>query len=127
MEPGLNGDLTHQVEAPFDLTLELMRDIGWFPDADADSIPDDVDCEPHSDMRDTVILGGIDSGAPNYIFAGGCTTTDNILRIAAASKNHGEFVDAVGKYLNELKRTYGLYSDSERGAIQSAAAGSKLP
>jgi hypothetical protein len=41
MEPAINPDLTHEVSAPEDLTLELFRDIGWFPDADLDGIPDD--------------------------------------------------------------------------------------
>ena len=29
MEPAVNGDLTHSVAAPKDLTLELLKDIGW--------------------------------------------------------------------------------------------------
>ncbi len=29
MEPAINGDLTHQVEPPKDLTLPLLKDIGW--------------------------------------------------------------------------------------------------
>ena len=29
MEPNINGDLTHSVEPPFDLTLPLLKDIGW--------------------------------------------------------------------------------------------------
>src|SRR5262245_25669310 len=29
MEPAINGDLTHNVTAPFDLTLEFLHDIGW--------------------------------------------------------------------------------------------------
>lgn len=29
MEPSINGDLTHEVEAPRDLTLPLLKDIGW--------------------------------------------------------------------------------------------------
>ncbi|MFD2365853.1 PA domain-containing protein [Pseudoduganella sp. GCM10020061] len=29
MEPSINGDLSHQLSAPRDLTLELMKDIGW--------------------------------------------------------------------------------------------------
>jgi hypothetical protein len=40
MEPAINDDLTHEVSAPNDLTLELFRDIGWFPDANLDGIPD---------------------------------------------------------------------------------------
>jgi PA domain len=40
MEPAINPDLTHSVKAPQDLTLEQLRDVGWFPDANLDGIPD---------------------------------------------------------------------------------------
>ncbi len=42
MEPAINGDLTHNVKSPDDLTLELFRDVGWFPDADLDGVQDDL-------------------------------------------------------------------------------------
>ena len=29
MEPAINGDLTHNVQSPFDLTFELLLDLGW--------------------------------------------------------------------------------------------------
>ena len=29
MEPTVNGDVTHNTSAPFDLTLEFLHDIGW--------------------------------------------------------------------------------------------------
>jgi len=29
MEPAINGDLTHSVKLPQDLTLSLLKDIGW--------------------------------------------------------------------------------------------------
>jgi hypothetical protein len=29
MEPAINGDLTHEVTPPFDLTYRLLKDIGW--------------------------------------------------------------------------------------------------
>ncbi|MFL6248689.1 MAG: PA domain-containing protein [Thermoanaerobaculia bacterium] len=43
MEPFINADLTHSLTPPNDLTLPLMRDIGWFPDADVDGIADGDD------------------------------------------------------------------------------------
>jgi hypothetical protein len=43
MEPAINPDLTHEVSAPHDLTLELFRDIGWFPDSDLDGIADNLE------------------------------------------------------------------------------------
>ena len=39
MEPAINPDLTHSVKAPEDLTLELLRDVGWFADADLTAKP----------------------------------------------------------------------------------------
>lgn len=40
MEPAINSDLTHQLIPPYDLTLPLMRDVGWFPDNNLDGTPD---------------------------------------------------------------------------------------
>jgi hypothetical protein len=40
MEPAINGNLTHNLKSPDDLTLELMRDVGWFPDGNLDGTPD---------------------------------------------------------------------------------------
>jgi hypothetical protein len=40
MEPSINGDLTHSVKLPEDLTLSLMRDIGWFPDSNLNGVAD---------------------------------------------------------------------------------------
>ncbi|MCM3872122.1 MAG: hypothetical protein ND895_15675 [Pyrinomonadaceae bacterium] len=42
MEPAINGDLTHNVKSPDDLTLELFRDVGWFPDSDLNGVADDL-------------------------------------------------------------------------------------
>lgn len=43
MEPNINSDLTHNLSAPYDLTLPEMRDIGWYPDADNDLVEDKAD------------------------------------------------------------------------------------
>lgn len=47
MEPSINPDLTHSLTPPEDLTLPLMRDIGWFADADLDGIADGDDNCPN--------------------------------------------------------------------------------
>jgi ferredoxin len=51
MEPAINPDLTHQVTG-VDLTLALMRDIGWFPDADIEGIADADDNCPNDANAD---------------------------------------------------------------------------
>jgi hypothetical protein len=43
MEPNINTDLTHSV----DLTLPLLRDIGWFADLDLDGVADELDNCPN--------------------------------------------------------------------------------
>jgi hypothetical protein len=123
MEPAINGDLTHKVKAPDDLTFELLRDVGWtFPDADNDGVPDDEDCNPNSDTRPTIIIGGNDSGVPNMLFANGCTMADLIAQLAATnSANHGDFVSAVANLTNQWVAN-GLITGRQKGAIQSAAA-----
>jgi len=125
MEPAINGDLTHNVKAPFDLTFELLRDVGWtFPDADGDGVVDDEDCNVNSDRRATIVIGDNDSGVPNHLFANGCTSADLIAQIAAAASNHGGFVSGVA-HLTNTWQSDGLVTGSQKGAIQSAAAGSK--
>ena len=51
MEPAINADLTHSVQPPEDMTLPLMRDIGWFPDADVDGVADGDDNCPNTAER----------------------------------------------------------------------------
>lgn len=42
MEPAINADLTHNVSG-VDLTLALMRDVGWYADGDVDGLSDSTD------------------------------------------------------------------------------------
>jgi len=122
MEPAFNRDLTHKLKAPDDLTFELLRDIGWtFPDADGDGFVDDEDCNATSDRRPTIVIGGIDTGVPNTLFATGCTSSDLIAQLAASSANHGRFVSAVAHLTNEWVAS-GLVTGRQKGAIQRAAA-----
>jgi hypothetical protein len=122
----INGDLTHNVKAPDDLTLELLRDVGWFPDADLDGSPDNFDCEPNSNFAPTVVIGGCDSGVTNFFFTSGCTLSDLIAHIAANSSNHGQFVSGVANLTNQLKKA-GLITGAQKDSIQSCAAGASIP
>jgi hypothetical protein len=92
MEPAINGDLTHSLQPPEDLTLPLMRDIGWFPDADTEGIPDPNDnCPtvPNVDQADNDHDGqgdacdpdddndGVADGADNCPFVSNADQTDS--------------------------------------------------
>ncbi len=126
MEPNINSDLTHSLTVPEDLTLAQMRDVGWFPDADLDGVPDDTDCEPNSDLRATVIIGSCNSGVPNTLFLSGCTISDYINHIAAGAKVYGSFVSGVASLADQLKKA-GLITGKQAGAIISCAATLKVP
>jgi hypothetical protein len=126
MEPAINPDLTHSVKAPQDLTLELLRDVGWFPDADLEGLADDLDQCPSSNLEDTVSIGGVNTGVANTLFDNGCTISDLIGNAAAAAKNHGQFVSAVAHLTNAL-RDGGFISNEQKGILQSTAAKSTLP
>ncbi|MEO8520431.1 MAG: PA domain-containing protein [Acidobacteriota bacterium] len=126
MEPAINGDLTHQVAPPEDLTLPLLRDIGWFPDRDLDGLADNLDSCQTSDLRGTVFVGSVDTGVANVLFTSGCTIGDLIAREAAGAGNHGAFVSGVAHLLNDLKSA-GLITGAQKGVIQSTAAKSSLP
>jgi PA domain-containing protein len=130
MEPAINADLTHSVMTPEDLSLALMRDVGWFADADLDGVADEVDCSPNSDRRPTIIINGCDTGVPNTFFPtgpnAGCSISDLIRRLAANAKNHGDFVSGVAHLTNDLKKD-GVITGSQKGAIMSCAGGSNTP
>jgi hypothetical protein len=126
MEPAINGDLTHNLTAPDDLTLELMRDVGWFPDADLDGKADSLDCEPNSDLRATVNVQSCDSGVPNTLFSSGCTISDLISHIAANSSNHGKFVAQTAKLMAFLVNQ-GTITNVQKDAIMTCVGASSLP
>ena len=124
MEPAINADLTHKVKAPDDLTLELLRDVGWFADRDLDGVDDEADCNAQSNFAPTIVIGGRNTGVANLLFSNGCTTSDLIAQIQEDAKNHGQFVSGVSHLTNDLKKA-DLITGAEKGAIQSAAAQAK--
>ena len=125
LEPAINFDLTHSLAPPDDLSLALMHDIGWFPDADTDGFADEVDDCDASDLSETIDVGGEDTGVANLIFTNGCTMSDQVIAAADAAGNHGGFVSAVA-HLGNSWRNIGAVTNAERATIQNAAAHSKV-
>src|SRR5687767_9307785 len=126
MEPAISGDLTHNVKAPHDLTLELLRDVGWFADADNDGATDGTDCEPNSNFAPTVVIGSCDSGVTNFLFTSGCTFADLINHISESSSNHGQFVAQVNQLLNQLKEQ-GTITPEQKEILSSCTGGAAIP
>ena len=125
MEPSINNDLKLEVTAPTDLTRSLLRDIGWYPDADLDGVADDAgDQCLGSDLRATVIVGSNDSGVPNTFFTNGCTIKDLVAQCKVGAKNHGAYVSCASSVTNSLVSA-GFLTGAQKGAIQSAVAQDK--
>ena len=95
-------------------------------DSDNDGIPDDEDACPDSDLAETIVIDGCDSGVENLLFDDGCTMADLIAECAAGASNHGDFVSCVAHLSNEWKHA-GLITGQEKAAIQSCAAQSNIP
>jgi hypothetical protein len=125
MEPAINGDLTHQVDAPKDLTRAQLRDVGWYPDADLDMVADDAgDKCLASDLSPTVSIGGIDTGVPNTFFSNGCTIRDLVAACQVGATNHGRYVSC-GAGVTSSLQDQGFITGEQKDAIQSAIARDK--
>jgi hypothetical protein len=125
MEPAINGDLTHNVTPPYDMTMPLFREIGWYPDADLDLVADDNgDACLGSDLQASVIIGGNNSGVPNTLFTNGCTIKDLVNQCSVSAKNHGAFSGCVAGLGNALLSN-GVITSAQKDALQSAAARAK--
>ena len=120
MEPAINPDLTLSVKPPQDLTLSLLRDIGWFPDADGDGLADALDECDASDQRSTLFVGAVDTGVENRMFLNGCTMADQVAGAASAAGNHGDFVSAVTALGNIWKA--GLITNQQFAVLVRTAA-----
>jgi X-Pro dipeptidyl-peptidase len=76
------------------------------------------------DPRDTVVIGGVDSGVPNRALAGNCTINDHILD-GEPWGNQGLFVDHVTDVSGELVAA-GVIDNSERAALIRTASMSEI-
>ena len=126
MEPFINEDLTHSVKPPEDLTLPLLRDIGWFVDADLDGLSDSADTCRFSDRRPTVFVAGVNTGVANTMFTTGCTIADLVDGEADEARNHGDFVSGIN-HLTKALQDAGVISKDDRDRMHSAAAHATAP
>lgn len=94
------------------------------PDDDNDGVVDAADNCPESDLHQTVVVGGVDTGVPNTTFPNGCTISDRIDSCAQGADVHGGFVSCVAELTNQMNKS-GVMSGRQKGAIQSASGQSK--
>jgi hypothetical protein len=99
-------------------------------DSDSDGVFDLFDGEadecPMSDLRDTVVVDGCDSGVENTLVENGCTISDMINQCINGASNHGQFVSCVAAVTNDLKKD-DVIAGKQKGAIQSCAGKAKIP
>ena len=95
-------------------------------DKDGDGFCGDVDNCSESNLEETIIVDGCDSGVENQLFDSGCTMSDLIIKCAKGATNHGGFVSCVSHLTNQWKKD-DLISGKDKGAIQSCAAKAKIP
>jgi hypothetical protein len=96
-------------------------------DSDGDGVPDDEDDCPDSDLSETIVIDGCDSGVVNQMLGdSGCTMADQIAACAAGVTNHGQFVSCVAQLTNDWRRA-GLINGQEKGRIQRCAARADIP
>lgn len=113
MEPAINADLTHEVIPPYDMTLPLLRDIGWFPDANLDGRPDRG-----------FAFGSCSTRVPNTQLSNGAMLTDQA-RVwyrdcDASTTTHGQFERCIATTTNAARKS-GLISGAQKGAIEKCA------
>ena len=126
MEPAINGDLTHSLKPPQDLTLPLLRDVGWFPDTDVDGLANDLDACPASSFETTVTIDGESTGVANVLFTSGCTISDLINNVAGAASNHGQFVSQMNVLLKALEDA-GIITKADSKRMHDLTAHANIP
>lgn len=121
MEPNISADLQLAVDVPNDLSLSLMRDIGWYVDRDLDLVPDETaDRCIGSNMATTVIVGKIDTGVPNTLVPNGCTISDYIAACTVNAKRHDGFVGCVTKAMKKLEQGGFITREAKKTIIRAA-------
>ena len=123
---GLGGQFGWNDEGNLHNILGFIVEFDALPDRDGDGFADAVDPCPDSNLSPTVVLGGIDSGAPNTFVSDGCTLADRILSAQSGARNHGEFVKTVTVLVNELRQS-GKLAARDASRVISTAGRAKIP
>ena len=98
MQPVILPDVEQALGLPHDLTLSVLRDLGWF--SDFDGVPDGIDQCPGSDRGATVQIQACDTGVKNTTFATGCRISDYYKTCAAETAGgYAACADSVSRQL----------------------------
>jgi len=95
-------------------------------DVDYDGLGDSCDDCPDSDVGETIVIDGCDTGITNDMSDEGCTPADAVAACADQARNHGQFVQCIALLANGWKRS-GAITDADRGRIIRCAARADIP
>ena len=93
---------------------------------DGDAFGDACDGCPNSDLAETVVIAGCNSGVANHLFDDGCTMADRIAGCATGANNHGNFVSCVAQLTHDWVDE-GVITPGDKGPIQRCAAQADVP
>ncbi len=96
--------------------------VGLFPDTDADGLTDFRDPCPDSDRSAKVVLGACDSGIPNRLGDGGCSLSDELIRLVALDPEAADREAVVQDWL-DLKVGEGSIERVDRSAFLACVSG----
>jgi hypothetical protein len=95
-------------------------------DSDGDGVGDNKDENDNSDLRDSVVVGGFDTGVPNQVDAWGLSIQDYINGIEGYDYiNHGQYVSTVVQFVEDLLYL-GVITEDEADVMVSSAAHSDI-
>jgi hypothetical protein len=84
-------------------------------DLDGDGVLEDA-C-PASDLSDTVVIDGCDSGVANPVFPSGCTMNDLMTDCAEAATNHQQVDRCIAKLTDKMEQI-GIITSGQKAAMQ---------
>ncbi|PSL02756.1 glucose/arabinose dehydrogenase [Haloactinopolyspora alba] len=96
--------------------------VNWMKFGEADVEPGRC---PAPDTRETVVVGDVDSGVPNYVTGTDACTVNDLIDEEGDWANHGAFVRHVGEVTDQLVMDE-VITRRERGAIVRAAGASDI-
>jgi hypothetical protein len=120
--------LTHWINPTFNdndsAAIAILR-IVFGPDEDGDGVIDQKDECSNSNLADTVVINGCDSGVSNTLLAGGCTISDKIQE-CDDNNNHGAFRRCVSMLGDSLQQE-GVLTGPEKDRILSCGGKKNRP
>jgi hypothetical protein len=96
-------------------------------DSDGDGLADDADACPSSPPAGSLVtVGACTTTVPDQSFSNGCSITDTLAQMLAASSNHGGFVSEATHLLNTLRQD-GRVDNRQRSDIHRCVAWANVP